>query len=191
MKTNTTLILVDFINDIVHPDGKLSGKGYSDFITRHDTDKQVRELLLTARTHNWLICHVRIGFEPDYSDYPENSPLFGAAKQYNALNKAEWGYEFVDYATPLENEIVIGKSRVSAFFNTDLETILQAHTVGYIFICGCSTDLAVQAVARDAHDRDYAVTVVADACVSATDMDHTHSLNTLAKIAQIKEVGEL
>jgi|AntAceMinimDraft_5_1070358.scaffolds.fasta_scaffold00328_6 nicotinamidase-related amidase len=191
MKTNTTLIIIDFIHDIVHPDGKLSGKGYSDFITRHGTDKRVGELLLTARSNHWLICHVRIGFEPDYSDYPENSPLFGAAKQYNALNKAEWGYEFIDYAKPLANEPVIAKSRVSAFFNTDLETILQEHAISNIFICGCSTDLAVQAVVRDAHDRDYAVTVVSDACAAATDVDHTSSLSTLAKIAQIKEVGEL
>jgi len=28
MSENRALILIDFINDIVHPDGELSGKGY-------------------------------------------------------------------------------------------------------------------------------------------------------------------
>jgi nicotinamidase-related amidase len=43
----------------------------------------------------------------------------------------------------------------------------------------------VQAAARDAHDRDFDVTVVSDACAAATDEDHATSLSVLSKIAKV------
>ena len=33
--TENALLLIDFINEIVHPDGRLAGKGYADFDARH------------------------------------------------------------------------------------------------------------------------------------------------------------
>ena len=191
MSTENALVLIDYINEIVHPDGKLAGKGYADFILRHGTSEKVTELLHKARKGGWTVCHVRVGFDAGYVSHPENSPLFGAAKKFGALNQEAWGCDFIDFASPKEGEAVIQKRRVSAFFNTELDTVLRVNRVSNVHFGGCATDLAVQAAARDAHDRDFAAVIVTDACAAACDEDHETSLPVLQKIARLCRVAEV
>jgi nicotinamidase-related amidase len=58
-------------------------------------------------------------------------------------------------------------------------------------IAGVSTPWAVQAAARDAHDRDYQVVVVEDASAAATEADHAASIGLLRRIARVVTVEEL
>jgi nicotinamidase-related amidase len=189
--SNQALVLIDFINEIIHPKGKLAAKGYSDFVDKYAVASNVTTLLKHFRAQDALIVHVRVGFEPSYSDHPIDSPLFGAAKQYGALDCSAWGFEFADFATPESNETVIRKRRVSAFYGTSLELILRAQKIDTVFLAGCATDLAIESAARDAHDRDFKVHVVLDCCAAATYQDHEISVSVLSKIAQLTSVTEL
>lgn len=191
MSTNNALVIIDYINEIVHPDGKLAGKGYPEFIQQHGTSEKVAGLIAKARNENWLVCHVRVAFDSAYASHPKNSPLFGAAKKFGALNQSSWGCEFIDYASPEGDEIVITKRRVSAFFNTELDTVLRVNGVSNVYFAGCATDLAVQAAVRDAHDRDYNCIVASDACAAANDDDHETSLPVLAKIANVTQLSDI
>lgn len=191
MSTENALVLIDYINEIVHPDGKLAGKGYADFISRHDTSAKVADVLAKARQEGWIVCHVRVGFDAGYVSHPETSPLFGAAKKFGALNQDAWGCEFVDFASSKDGEAVVQKRRVSAFFNTELDTVLRVNGVSNVYFGGCATDLAVQAAVRDAHDRDFAAIVVSDACAAANDEDHETSLPVLSKIAKVCAASEI
>jgi nicotinamidase-related amidase len=49
----------------------------------------------------------------------------------------------------------------------------------------------VQATARDAHDRDYSVVIVEDACAAASQDAHRESIELLSRIAQIMKTEEL
>lgn len=187
----TALISVDFINDIVDPKGKLAGKGYADFIGKHHTLENVRKLLDLARREGISVIHVRVGFSPSYAEHPERSPLFGAAKQAQALRLGDWATEFHADAAPVAGETVMVKHRVSAFYGTPLDLVLRARGIRELMICGVATDLAVEAAARDAHDRDYMVTVVSDCCAAARDDEHEQSLRTLSKIASVKQLSEI
>lgn len=191
MSTEKALVLIDYINEIVHPSGKLAGKGYADFISRHGTSEKVAELLAKARQGGWIVCHVRVGFDAGYVCHPENSPLFGAAKKFGALNQDAWGCEFIEFASPIDGEVIVQKRRVSAFFNTELDTVLRVNGVSKVYFGGCATDLAVQAAVRDAHDRDFAAFVVSDACAAANDADHGTSLPVIEKIAKVCTVAEV
>jgi nicotinamidase-related amidase len=191
MPTDNALVIIDFINEIVNTKGKLAGKGYANFIEKNDTAQKLASLQLKARSAGWVICHVGIGFDPTYLSHPENSPLFGAAKKFGALNDSGWGCEFAEYSSPQSGDFIIRKRRVSAFFGTDLDTVLRSNGIANAFIAGCATDLAVQSAARDAHDRDYNVTVVEDACAAANDEDHVTSLPMLRKIAKVAQLSEL
>lgn len=185
------VVVVDFINDIVSDGGKLSGKGYTDFILRHGVADRLAELLKQFREAKAPVIHVRVGFSQNYPEHPEGSPLFGAAKKFQALSLNQWGTEFADYASPQEVEPVVTKHRVSAFYGTDLEIILRSLAVKQIVLAGCATDIAVQSAARDAHDRDFEVFVATDACAAATDDDHAWSLPMLEKIAKLVTVDSL
>ena len=56
---------------------------------------------------------------------------------------------------------------------------------------GVSTAWAVQAAARDAHDRDYQVVVVEDLCSAATEAEHEASMEVLRRIATVVTAREL
>ncbi len=187
----TALILIDFINDIVAPDGKLAGKGYADFATRHRTLERVPALLDHARRQGFAVIHVRIGFSPDYKEQPKGSPLFGHADKLGALKLGSWGTEFHPAAAPLPGEAVVVKHRVNAFVGTPLDTLLRTCGVKRVAIAGVSTDVGVQTTARAAHDLDYAVTVVGDCCMAPSDEDHEPTLRMLAKVARVTTLEAL
>ena len=54
-----------------------------------------------------------------------------------------------------------------------------------ILLAGCATDLAINSTARDAHDRDYTVTIISSCCIAANDEDHDSSLKKKKKIVEI------
>lgn len=191
MKSKTAYIFIDFINDIVHADGKIAGKGYAAFDSEFGSLDRAAQLLAYGRTEKDFIIHVRVGFLEGYPEHPEHSPLFGAAKKYGAFQLGAWGTEFHSSVAPQPGEVIVTKNRVSAFYGTPLDLILRNNGVTHVVIAGCATDMAVQAAARDVHDRDIAVTVVADCCVAASRDDHDDALRLMSKVAQIQNFSDI
>ena len=189
MSESTALLLVDFINDIVHPEGKLAAKGYHQFSSTHKVPEAVQSILAGWRKRRQFVVHMRVGFLPGYADLPGHSPLFGKAEEFGVLQQGTWGTEIADFAAPLPGEPVLTKPRVNSFFNTGLHSLLIARHISSVFICGVATDLAVHAAAFSAHDRDYGVHVVADACAAASFADHDNALKSMGKIATVVKVG--
>ena len=82
--------------------------------------------------------------------------------------------------TPLASEKVILKHRYSAFYNTDLETILRCLKIEDLVISGVMTNMCVESTARDAYYRDYRVFIPADGSGSINEDMHLASLLNLA-----------
>jgi len=61
---------------------------------------------------------------------------------------------------------VVTKNKISPFYKTDLEKIIQRQRADELIIAGIMTNLCVRSAISDAYDRDYRVKVVTDACVS-------------------------
>ncbi|HDR89324.1 MAG TPA: cysteine hydrolase [Bacteroidetes bacterium] len=81
---------------------------------------------------------------------------------------------------PLPNEKVILKHRYSAFYNTDLETILRCLGIEDMVITGIMTNMCCESTARDAYYRDYRVHFPADGTGSINEEMHLASLLNLA-----------
>ena len=81
---------------------------------------------------------------------------------------------------PLENEKVVTKHRYSAFYNTDLETILRVLKIEDLALCGVMTNLCCESTARDAFYRDFRVFFHADATGTDTEEMHLASLLNLS-----------
>lgn len=82
--------------------------------------------------------------------------------------------------SPHLNEKVILKHRYSAFYNTDLETILRVLKIEDIVIAGIMTNMCCESTARDAYYRDYRVFFLADGTGSITEEMHLASLLNLS-----------
>lgn len=81
---------------------------------------------------------------------------------------------------PLPNEKVLFKHRYSAFYNTDLETVLRCLKIEELVISGVMTNMCCESTARDAYYRDYKVFFLADGTGSITEEMHLASLLNLA-----------
>lgn len=189
MKNMATLLVLDFINDIVHESGKVPS------CVQYVKDKKViqkaNSAIGIARKVKAPIIFVKVGFSPDYSDHPMNSPMFLKARQSNGLKIGEWGTEFHEDLNINSQDFVIIKNRVSPFYKTNLEKLLQSLQVKTVFITGVSTNNAVQAAARDAHDRDYNVVVVDDGCGAGNEQDHQYAIHLMRRFAKIVTIDQL
>jgi nicotinamidase-related amidase len=81
---------------------------------------------------------------------------------------------------PLPTEKVIPKHRYSAFYNTDLETVLRCQQIEDVVIGGIMTNMCCESTARDAYYRDYRVFIPADGTGSVNEELHLASLMNLA-----------
>ncbi|HPA44838.1 MAG TPA: isochorismatase family cysteine hydrolase [bacterium] len=81
---------------------------------------------------------------------------------------------------PLPDEKVVFKHRYSAFYNTDLETVLRCLKVEDLVISGIMTNLCCESTARDAYFRDYRIFIPADGTGSINEEMHLASLTNLA-----------
>jgi nicotinamidase-related amidase len=81
---------------------------------------------------------------------------------------------------PLPGEKVIFKHRYSAFYNTDLETVLRCLKVEDLVITGVMTNMCCESTARDAYFRDYRVFFPADGTGSINEEMQLASLMNLA-----------
>ncbi len=81
---------------------------------------------------------------------------------------------------PLPDEKIVLKHRYSAFYNTDLETVLRCLKIEDIVISGVMTNLCCESTARDAYFRDYRVFFLADGTGTVEEEMHEASLMNLA-----------
>lgn len=100
--------------------------------------------------------------------------------------------ELHDDIAPLPNEKVIAKHRYSAFYNTDLETILRCLKIEDLVISGIMTNMCCESTARDAYYRDYRVFFMADGTGSINEEMHLASLLNLAYgFAYVTTAGDI
>lgn len=124
-------------------------------------------LLDAARRARLPVVHVKVAFR---RGVPEASPrnMFVSAVKASAPHQRFFhdasGAIHPDLFREPDGDVVVTKSRVSAFSDTDLETLLRAGDCNTLLLFGIATTGAVLATALQAADRDYRVVIVRDCC---------------------------
>ena len=126
IKKNPALLLVDIQKAFLEKDypGLIRNNENAEFICG--------KILKKWRTLDLPIIHVRHS-----STNPESK-----------LHKSRPGFEFNDYVTPLENEMVLTKEVNSAFIGTNLENILIKSHVDTLVIVGMTTNHCISTTVR-------------------------------------------
>jgi nicotinamidase-related amidase len=188
--TSAMLLVMDMLNDLVHENGA-GAKTYAPLMKQRDVLGHTRAAIDKARAAGALIGYVRVGFSPDYSECPPNSPVFSRARDAGLFKLGDWGTEVHADVAPAPGDFDIVKHRVSPFYGTSLEPILRAHGVERLYLCGVSTNGVVHTGVREGHDRDYACTVLEDCCAGATVEEHESALRCMARFGAIKNSAEV
>lgn len=160
---DTALLVIDMQNGFCHPDGSFAKLGM-DIGQLADAVTGSRRLIDAAHAAGVPVIYTRYVYQPDYRDggilvdY-----LLPAIKELGSLAAGSWDAEILDTLAPGGGDIVIDKSRYSAFYATRLEPTLTSRGVRSLVICGVTTNMCVETTARDASQRDYRTYVVSDA----------------------------
>jgi nicotinamidase-related amidase len=175
-KGKVAILVMDCQNDIVHEQGKfggaLTGGAMPRTIKERNILGNIKKLMVAGRAAKVPVIHVRHTYRPDYADLPSNVRVFQAIKNAQALQDGTWGAEIHADLTPDPSDWMITKTRVSSFYASPLEGILQAQGITHLVLTGIATDGVVEGTARDGADRGYTIFIPDDCCAATTEEAH-------------------
>jgi nicotinamidase-related amidase len=186
----TLLLVCDMINDLVHENGPNGEKGYGPFLKTNNTLKNAELVIANARKAKVPIAFVRIGFSLDYRECSSVSNIFQGAKKRGLFQLGTWGTEVHPMLSPNAEDFDIVKHRVSPFYGTKLEILLNTLKIERIVVFGVSTSGAVLSAVKDGHDRDFEMVVIKDACGSLDQSQHEAVLNQMNRITTITKAED-
>ncbi len=124
----------------------------------------LRAVIEAARQAAILVVHVVVRFREGYPEVNPRNLLIGSLSDTGLLKESGADSQINAAIAPLANEPIVVKRRVSAFFDTDLSTILRSRGIDTLLLTGISTSRVVLSTAADAFDADYAIAIIEDCC---------------------------
>ena len=121
-----------------------------------------------ARSHGVPVIHVVVGFRPGMPEVSAQNQSFSGLKQ----QPPAFIIDPRPAITPESTDVVVTKRRVSAFTGSDLEVVLRAGEIRHLVLCGIATSGVVLSTVREAADKDYRLTVLADLCADTDSEVH-------------------
>jgi len=166
---HTALVHIDLQNDFLHADGWYATSGI-DIAHMQRVIEPAKRLTGAARECGVPVVWTRHGTRgvEDGGPFMQLRPFL----RDGGLRVGTWGYEILDELEPLGDDWFVGKNRLSAFFNTNLELVLRAVHADTVLVTGVLTNQCVAATSKDAMFRDFKPIVVADA--TGTTLPHLH-----------------
>lgn len=141
--------------------------------------------LAAARRAGLEVIHVRLGFDAAYAGRTNRTARFDDHEKNQRFLIGSPSADFCEEVTPEAHELIVSKGSVSPFASTALHAVLTSRGVRQLYIAGVATHLAVESGVREAADRGFQITVLADACAAPEPL-HSHSIEaTLPAFAQV------
>jgi nicotinamidase-related amidase len=177
---SAAVIVVDVIEDMMVAENLRARRG------RLTT--AINALVQYARLRGFPVCWVRQEYAPALADAP-------LEYRRKSLRRTIAGTEGAQLLRELDVRIsdhLIVKKRYSAFFRTDLESLLREWDVKSLLLAGVNTHACVRATALDAYQMDYPVYIVTECTGSYDEAHHIMSLHYLdGKIATVVTLAEV
>ncbi len=177
----TALLIIDMQADFVSPDGA-AGRWGADLSSVPAAVSAAQRLAEAARSTGVPVIFTGLFTRPE-TDSPvllERLRRRGGDPEVEAAicRDGEAGSAFVG-PQPGPGELVVRKTRYSAFWETDLDEHLRAIGVDTVVLAGVTTECCVDGTARDAFNLDYHVIVAADACAAYEPDLHVGALKVM------------
>jgi nicotinamidase-related amidase len=133
----------------------------------------VGKAIAHARENKIPVIYVVVGFRTGAPEISMNNKSFSMVKErYHTMDTGDFMKVHADLA-PQDGEVTITKRRVSAFTGSDLEVLLRGMGIQHMVLTGIATSGVVLSTLREAADKDYRITVLADGCADGDDEVHT------------------
>ncbi|MFD1677987.1 cysteine hydrolase family protein [Alicyclobacillus fodiniaquatilis] len=152
----TALLVMDVQNGIV-----------SRFAENQEVLHPFEKAVAAARQHGMSVIFVRVGFSEGYPEVSPRNKGFSAIAGRGGMTVHDSSTQIHESMQPQPNEPIVTKYRVSAFAGSTLEVILRSRQIDTLVLSGIATSGVVLSTLREAADKDFAITVLSDACLDA------------------------
>ncbi len=166
---HTVHVIIDDQNDFLHPRGWYGANGI-DISHMQRVIEPTKLLIEECRRRGVPIVWTRHGTKglEDGGPFMEIREIL----RDGGLRQNTWGYEIVEELDPRPEDWYVEKTRLSAFFQTNLELVLRGLAAETVLITGVLTNQCVGATTKDALFRDFKPIVIEE-CTGTT-LPHLH-----------------
>ncbi len=162
------LLVVDMLRDFMTKEGALycgdDAGGIIPFIRKKIDD---------CRKSGCRVVYVCDSHRPDDKEFRMFAPH---------CVKGTRGAEIIDELKPEADDIIIEKTRFSAFYGTGLDETLKELAPETVFVAGVCTSICVMDTVGDLRNRDYRVVVYKDGVADFDPQAHEFALKRMADV---------
>ena len=171
---DTAVIVIDMQNAYASAGGYVDRAGF-DVGPAVAVIGRIARVLDTARAAGMPVIFLQNGWDADYVEAgTQGSPNWhksNALKTMRArpelagqlLARGGWDYELVDALAPHAGDICLHKTRYSAFFNSQLDSVLRARGIRTLVFVGIASNVCVESTLRDGFHLEYFGIMLEDA----------------------------
>ena len=171
---DTAVIVIDMQNAYASQGGYVDQAGF-DVAPAAAVISKIAEVLETARAAGMPVIYLQNGWDAGYAEAgTPQSPNWhksNALKTMRArpelagelLARGGWDYELVDGLAPQPGDIRLHKPRYSAFFNSQLDSVLRARGIRTLVFVGIASNVCVESTLRDGFHLEYFGVMLEDA----------------------------
>jgi ureidoacrylate peracid hydrolase len=150
----TAVIVIDMQNAYASPGGYVDLAGF-DITGAAQTITKIAKVLDVARGAGIPVVYLQNGWDPDYVEAGgPGSPNWHKSNALKTMRqrpdlagtllaRGTWDYDIVDALQPQPGDIRVAKPRYSAFFNSQLDSILRARGIRTLVFVGIATNVCV------------------------------------------------
>lgn len=178
MADRVALVVVDAQRAFCHPDGSVARTGL-DTRAAARAVASIVDLVSAARKGQAPVVFTRYALAPDWSNAGLLAEVAPRLHDVRGLVQGTEDVELVPELVPRADELVVDKTRYSAFWGTPLRSRLAEREVRTVVLCGVTTNVCVAATARDAFAHDLRVVVAEDATADVTPDLHDAALRSI------------
>ena len=188
--TATALLVCDLQNDFVHPDGAYGRAGLG-VPAIAALPGRLQPLAQRLRAGGGWVVQTQFTLVPGRNGEPLISPHLQALRPF--LTRGDfcpgaWGHQLVNALHPAD--LSVEKIAYSAFYMTRLEWVLRRVGITRLLVCGIVTNGGVASTVREAHVRDFDVTVLEDGCAAFTPAVHATAIDALRPVCRMATIAE-
>jgi nicotinamidase-related amidase len=187
---NTALLLVDLQNDFLHAEGAYgrAGQGSAAIAALPAKLKPLADLM---RSRGGVITATLFTLVPGRGGEPIITPHLKALRPFltkGDFSPGSWGQQLVEELAPAD--LTVEKIAYSAFYMTRLEWILRKTAIERIYVAGIVTNGGIASTVRDAHVREFEITVLEDGCAAFSAEVHRAAIEGLRPVATISTIAK-
>ena len=185
----TALLVCDMQNDFIHPDGAYGRAGLGTPAIA-DLPARLKPLADRLRQGGGWVVQTQFTLVPGRCGEPLISPHLLTLRPF--LKKGDfcpgaWGHQMVDPLQPAD--LSVEKVAYSAFYMSRLEWVLRRCGITRLLACGIVTNGGVASTVREAHVRDFDVTVLEDGCAAFTEAVHRTAIDALRPVCRVATIS--